>query len=63
MNGWPTACVFCGRPIDGDHPRVGERYCSGSCWRRQEYALKRLRDTSPLEALDEAPDASRKQPA
>ena len=57
---WPEACVFCGRPIGGEHPRVGERYCCGNHWRRQEYALKKLRDTSPTEALEDAPDAPRK---
>lgn len=42
--GWPTACLFCGRPIGGGaHPRVAELYCCAS----REAALKRLRDTSP----------------
>jgi hypothetical protein len=44
----PDACVFCGQPI---RQRFAYRYCCQAHYARQEYALKKLRDTSPPEVL------------
>jgi len=43
-------CVFCGKPIPETEYRVSfveQRYCSVSCAKREQLAVRRLRETSP----------------
>ena len=51
-------CVFCGKPIpEPDHPLprgIVQLYCSTRCAQRQQNALRKLRETSPPEAVEHA---------
>jgi hypothetical protein len=46
-------CVFCGKPIpESDHPMprgLVQRYCSVSCAKREQNAVRKLRETTPPE--------------
>lgn len=49
----PDRCVFCGKPLPEPVENLPMSrallrwYCSTSCARRQQVAIKRLRETSP----------------
>jgi len=54
----PEFCVFRGTPIpewDFSRPFVKHLYCSRRCAQRQQNAIRKLRDTTPLSPVPEQP--------